>query len=126
MAPVSGKGCTYTSHRPEKLDSYTTHRPSGEKVETVEGVGMSGVGFWLAPGDNIHILDGPPGFTVKSSVPPGDHDSGCSTPEFCSSFVRSSAEPGVSARCEKRPLLPSRSDANTMRSPSRVQMGRLF
>src|SRR5215470_13033684 len=129
MAPLSGKGCTYTScrPRPDILEPYATHRPSGENLEVVAYVGMSGVGFWPAPGDSIHSLVlAVAGLAEKRSVPSGEHVSGCSDIVPSSSFVRSSAEPGVSARCEKRPLLPSRSDANRMRSPSRVQMGRLF
>src|SRR5262245_7041424 len=127
MAPVSGKGCTYTSCAPEKLEVYATHRPSGENLEFVAYVGMNCVGFWPAPGNSIHNLAvGLAGSAAKSSVPSGAHVSGLSDNATWSSPVRNSEEPGVSARCEKRPQPPSRSDANTMRAPSRVHMGLLF
>ena len=81
---------------------------------------------FLSCSENVHSDTLDPLVTLnRNRSPSGDHDSGTWDVPW-SGFVSRSAAPVPSARCQKMPRSPSRSDWNATRWPSADQMGKRF
>src|SRR5438046_82556 len=94
------------------VELYAIHRPSGEKTDPIgsdDSTPPYGIAFVSAI-DSIQSENVEPLSTENDTcLPSGDHDSGTCASPFCA-FVRRSNGPLPSARCEKIPRSPSRSD----------------
>src|SRR5262245_39057707 len=106
---------------------YATQRPSGEKDaagRNIDFTSPNGTAL-LSCGPSVHSVFDGPFVTAKMSVPSGDHDSGTCAVSL-SAFVSREGVPLPSARCEKMPRSPSRSDWNATRWASGDQTGNRF